>query len=483
MNCGLCAKELEIIQEILSHYEAIQSAVLFGSSVTGNFKTASDIDIALKGAITIKLIAKIKAEFEDSNLPFFVDIVDYAKADNALKNEIDTQGVMLYPHFKVTTTAWQRVKLGEVAEIKYGKSHQILKNGKFLAYGSGGIIRKVDSCIYDKESVLIPRKGSLNNIFYTNKPFWVVDTMFYTIINNDIIVPKFLFYCLKIIDFDNLNVGSAVPSLTIQILDELRLCIPPLETQHKIAEILSSLDDKIDLLHRQNKTLESLALTLFRHTFIENPKRNAWQIGKLGDWLQETIGGDWGKEKPDNDFQEKVFCIRGTDIADLNKGLADKTPIRYIKKNKLSMLEPKEGDIIFEISGGTETQSTGRCVFVNQQVKILFEYPIVFSNFCRLLRVKKKEYSYFLYLYLQYLYHSDEFFALENGTSGIKNLSYKALFYELEYKMPSEIQVIEFHTKVKIYFDKINANKKQIQNLQSLRDIMLPKLLSGEIEV
>ena len=96
MNCGLCAKELEIIQEILSHYEAIQSALLFGSRARGTFRAASDVDIALKGAITIKLIAKIKAEFEDSNLPFFVDIVDYARADNALKNEIDTQGVLFY---------------------------------------------------------------------------------------------------------------------------------------------------------------------------------------------------------------------------------------------------------------------------------------------------------------------------------------------------------------------------------------------------
>lgn len=293
---------------------------------------------------------------------------------------------------------------------------------------------------------------------------------------------KFLYYILSTSKYDGFIEGisggtSTQPNIQIQSLLDFNFPLPPLKVQQQIAEILSSFDDKIDLLHRQNKTLESLALTLFRHTFIDNPNRNEWEMGKLGDWLIETIGGDWGKEKPINDFQEKVFCIRGTDIADLNKGLADKTPIRYIKKNKLSMLEPKEGDIIFEISGGTETQSTGRCVFVNQQVKTLFEYPIVFSNFCRLLRVKKKEYSYFLYLYLQHLYYNDEFFALENGTSGIKNLNYKALFYELEYKMPSKIQVIEFHEKVKIYFDKINASKKQIQNLQSMCDMLLAKIL------
>ncbi len=84
------------IQEILTPHQAITHAILFGSRARGTFKPTSDVDITLKGDIDIRLIAKIKAEFEDSNLPFFVDIVDYAKADNALKSEIDAQGVLLY---------------------------------------------------------------------------------------------------------------------------------------------------------------------------------------------------------------------------------------------------------------------------------------------------------------------------------------------------------------------------------------------------
>lgn len=96
MNCELSEKYLGIIQKILEPHQAITHAFLFGSRARGTLKPTSDIDIALKGDINIKLIAKIKAEFEDSNLPFFVDIVDYAKADNALKSEIDTQGIMLF---------------------------------------------------------------------------------------------------------------------------------------------------------------------------------------------------------------------------------------------------------------------------------------------------------------------------------------------------------------------------------------------------
>ncbi len=109
MNCGLSEKHLAIIHEILTPHQTITHALLFGSRARGAFKPASDVDIALKGAITIRLIAKIKAEFEESpTSPFSVDIVDYTKADNALKSEIDAQGVLLYvkdiSHFSNTRT-------------------------------------------------------------------------------------------------------------------------------------------------------------------------------------------------------------------------------------------------------------------------------------------------------------------------------------------------------------------------------------------
>ncbi|MDE7173577.1 MAG: nucleotidyltransferase domain-containing protein [Helicobacter sp.] len=96
MSDGLSKKHLATIHEILAPHQAITHALLFGSRARGAFKPTSDVDIALKGAITITLIAKIKAEFEESTLPFFVDIVDYSKADNALKSEIDAQGKILY---------------------------------------------------------------------------------------------------------------------------------------------------------------------------------------------------------------------------------------------------------------------------------------------------------------------------------------------------------------------------------------------------
>ncbi len=164
---------------------------------------------------------------------------------------------------------WKKGILSDVLEVRYGKDHKKLHKGSIPCYGSGGIMRYVDDEIYNDESILIPRKGSLNNIYYISEPFWTVDTLFWTKINKDKVYPKFLFYQLIRIDFTILNVGSAVPSLTAPVLNEIDIVLPPLPEQKAIAKVLSSLDDKIDLLHRQNKTLEQMAETLFRQWFVE----------------------------------------------------------------------------------------------------------------------------------------------------------------------------------------------------------------------
>lgn len=164
---------------------------------------------------------------------------------------------------------WKQVRLGDVVEVKYGKDHKKLKSGNVPVYGSGGVMRCVDTSIYDEESVLIPRKGTLNNIFYMDKPFWTVDTIFWTRINKSKIVPKFLYYQLKLIDFVSLNVGTAVPSMTVKILNELGINLPPLPTQQKIASILSSLDNKIENNRKTCEKLEEIAQAIFKRWFVD----------------------------------------------------------------------------------------------------------------------------------------------------------------------------------------------------------------------
>ena len=130
--------------------------------------------------------------------------------------------------------------LGEVAKISNGRDHKHLSDGDFPVYGSGGIMRYADEYIYNQESVLIPRKGSIGNIFYIDFPFWTVDTIFYTKINIDLIKPKYFYYYLKTQRLEELNTGGGVPSLTKSVLDKVLIPIPPLPIQHEIVRILDT---------------------------------------------------------------------------------------------------------------------------------------------------------------------------------------------------------------------------------------------------
>ncbi|NLB54173.1 MAG: restriction endonuclease subunit S, partial [Lentisphaerae bacterium] len=140
---------------------------------------------------------------------------------------------------------WKTVRLGEVCTIKYGKDHKRLADGKIPVYGSGGIMRHVDTALYDEKSVLIPRKGSLNNLYFVELPFWTVDTLFYTEIDKTKVTPEFLYYQLRTFDLAGMNVGTAVPSLTTAILNEVEIFVPPLPEQVEIGRTLRALDEKI----------------------------------------------------------------------------------------------------------------------------------------------------------------------------------------------------------------------------------------------
>jgi len=276
-------------------------------------------------------------------------------------------------------------------------------------------------------------------------------------------------------------VGATMPSINTELLSNLIICFPSLPTQRAIAEVLSSLDDKIGLLTRQNATLEMLVQAYFRKWFLENGKEQK----TVGNFIASTIGGEWGQDSNSETYSMPVYCLRGTDIAMLSGGLATKAPCRYIKPTKYEKIALTNRDIILEISGGTDTQSTGRVMYINDSVKSLFDLPIIFSNFCRCLRLLKEEYLYPIYLYIKGKWENNEFFNLENGSSGIHNLDYKAFLFTDEYSdvFPNDTDFIEFSKFVNPLFEKIGKNKTQIQTLQKLRDTLLPKLISGEVRV
>lgn len=150
---------------------------------------------------------------------------------------------------------WPEGKLSDLIEVCYGKDHKKLHDGDIPVYGSGGIMRHVDRALYEQESVLVPRKGTLNNVMYVDEPFWSVDTMFFTKMKRQN-VAKFVFHFLKGKDLASMNAGSAVPSMTTKILNAIPLQIPDDQT-------LSTFEAQVSPFYQaasyNNKESENLA--------------------------------------------------------------------------------------------------------------------------------------------------------------------------------------------------------------------------------
>lgn len=175
-----------------------------------------------------------------------------------------------FPGYESTTfengipVGWRKVSVTDLLTIQYGKDHRELNNGSIPVYGSGGVMRNVDRKLYSGESVLIPRKGSLNNIFYVNGDFWTIDTMFYSIprLPN---IAQYAYLFLKTVDMYSYNIGAAVPSMTVNILNGISVLLPNEEILTLFSKSVSPLFSAVATLNREiAKTTQARDLLLPR---------------------------------------------------------------------------------------------------------------------------------------------------------------------------------------------------------------------------
>ena len=152
---------------------------------------------------------------------------------------------------------YNRYTLGELVQIKYGKNQKnvLSDNGTYPIYGTGGLMGYATEPLYTKPSVLIGRKGTIDKVKYVDHPFWTVDTLFYTIVNEDLVLPKYLYYRMSMIDLSTYNEGTTIPSLRTETLNRLEFDIPSLEDQRKILSYLEPIDEKISINTQVNNNL------------------------------------------------------------------------------------------------------------------------------------------------------------------------------------------------------------------------------------
>lgn len=218
--------------------------------------TRGNINAQTLGNMEVPLLTRAQQDFLVNVLsPLDAKI----KLNQQINDNLQQQAQAIYASMFVDNAepTWKQGHLSDFVIVRYGKDHKKLADGIYPVYGSGGIMRHVERPLYDKESVLIPRKGTLNNVMYVNQPFWSVDTMFYTEMRLPN-VAKFVYHFVKAKDLAAMNAGSAVPSMTTDILNAMEIAIPPATVLEEFESLVAPMYRAMQGNDAQSKKLADL---------------------------------------------------------------------------------------------------------------------------------------------------------------------------------------------------------------------------------
>jgi type I restriction enzyme S subunit len=296
----------------------------------------------------------------------------------------------------------------------------------------------------------------------------------------------FIYYLSKTDWFRQNAVNSMVGASGRQRADakfvgKTKLLIPPLPTQRKIAKILSAYDDLIENNLKRIKLLEEMAQNEFNEWYANNEDFEEVNLGSI---IGHEIGGGWGAEEQSEEFSEPAYVIRGTDIDELPNGKIEKVPFRYHKKSNLASRKLQDGDIIFEVSGGSSYEGVAKTLLVTDELLKQFDNAVMPASFCKLARPIERKYSSFLFLFWRFLrkIKGTEVFEIRSA-SNIVNYNWTAFLKFQKIKKPSETKLEKFNKIVEPIYKQVYNLGNQNQRLKEARDILLPRLMTGMIDV
>ena len=383
-----------------------------------------------------------------------------------------------------------------------------------LPFVSEADTKRLSKYILIEGDIVFSRVGSIDRNVYVDKNHegWMFSGRCIRVrADKNKVNPRYLSYYFKQNSFKkmmmNLAVGATMPSLNTKIMNSIELDLLPRENQDKIANILSAIDDKIQINNQINQELETIAKTLYDYWFVQFdfPDQNGkpykssggkmvyhpelkreipegWGMTTFSSWISDNKTGDWGKETSEGNYTLEVDCIRGADINGLSGNGKTDMPTRFIlEKNKNKLLT--DFDIVIEISGGSPTQSTGRIVGISENVLNRFDLPLICSNFCKAVSLKEQETFYNFVYEWKNLYDNGVLFSWEGKTSGIKNLLFDSFVANYHIAQPPIDLMKQFFDFASSVDKKTQLLLKQNQELTQLRDWLLPMLMNGQVKV
>ena len=352
-----------------------------------------------------------------------------------------------------------KYKLSDLLTIKNGKDYKHLEEGSIPVFGSGGYMLSISSFLYDKPSILLPRKGTLSNIQYYNKgKFWTVDTCFYSIINDNLCNGYYLYRYLRNLDLSRYDTGASIPSMTQKTYNKIKVFLPILPTQQKIASILSAYDRLIENNTRRIRLLEQMAENLYKEWFVRfrfpehekvemvNGLPKGWTVEKLGEYANISTG-KCNREDAEEDGIYPLFD-RSQEIKKSSKWIKDCEAI----------IVPGEGTSFIPRYYKGKFNLHQRCYCIEPTIKDIG-----------------------FYLFYSIMLNRKYFLSVATGAT-VPSLRQNN-FTKMKLVI-AELELVKKYNKIASTIAlQIDRLKEQNTLLTHQRDLLLPRLMSGKLEV
>jgi type I restriction enzyme S subunit len=312
---------------------------------------------------------------------------------------------------------------------------------------------------------------------------------------------KFLYYYFyskawRNVISENTVLGATVDRIPLVKFPNFEIELPPIEIQNKIAEILSAYDDLIENNQKQIKLLEEAAQRLYKEWFVDfrfpghestpiiDGIPQGWKKERLVELIEHEIGGGWGEDLPTAKCDQPAYVIRGTDLYDVMHGNARGIPYRYHSQGNLNSRKLQEGDIIFEVSGGSKNEGVAKTALMTKLLLNFLKGDVICASFCKLIRFKNKSIAKYMYDTFQHLRSSGETVKYDKrSASSIVNYRWKD-FLEQQFVFIPMTEILTHYNVLAENMQNLIANSAQIiEQAKEVRDRLLPKLMSGELEV